>query len=191
MRRSAFRPFRRDRRPPPARRSDPAGPLTAGAFFLGLVVAAVTLLGVQANRGDTVPARTHTATVADLAATDASLAGAERELLVARGALDDAAALARRLADALDNPDLTEADRAALRREVARQTTIIRERVRVLRVPAAAPAARAPDPSPAPTPQAPARDPSPAGTPSADPCALRVLGACLIPNPAPDPRRTP
>lgn len=155
------------------RRPDVVVPALVGAFALGVVVAAVTLLAVQSGRGDTVPAGVHQQTSQELAAAQAA---ADARL----AALDDADALARRLVAALDAPaTVTPAERAELRAQVATQTRVI-ERVRVVRVPVpGATVTVAPAPvRPQPARQQPATPSSPA--PAGAGCTVVVLGACLV-----------
>lgn len=154
------------------RRPDFVVPAFIASFALGVVVAAVTLLAVQADRGATVPAAEHQQTARELAAAQA-VAGARQ------AALDDADVLARRLVAALDDPAaVTPAERAELREQVATQTRVI-ERVRVVRVPIPGPTATiAPAPArPQPARPAPA---SPAPAPTDPGCTVAVLSACLV-----------
>lgn len=168
-------PMQRGKRRPdgaPARRPDMVVPAFIGAFGLGVVVAAVTLLAVQSGRGDTVPAGVHQQTARDLAAAQAAS--------TARlSALDDADALARRLVAALDSPTpVPPAERAQLREQVAAQTRVI-ERVRVVRVPVPGPTVTV-APSVRQRPQ-PARQDPPVPSPSPGPpaCTVEILGTCL------------
>lgn len=159
------------------RRPDVAGALVLAAFFLGIVAAAAAFLGLRVAGGDTVPQREHAEVLARLAA--------EQAARVAQGkALDDAAALERRLVAALGDPAVTAADVAELRREVASQATRI-ERVRVVRVPVPGPVvtvtpAAAPAPARAQAPGWPAAaPPTPAHQDTPPRCALEVLGVCV------------
>lgn len=168
--------------PAPTRRPDPALPLIAAAFALGVVVASAGVLALRWTGGDTVPAGVHEATVTQLAAEQASRRAADAQVATQSDTLDAADALAQRLVAALDHPPVTPADLAELRRQVAAQSrTITRERVRVVRVPV---------PAPAPAPAAiarprPARRPAPVAvspsspTPSPPGCTISLLGTCL------------
>lgn len=164
----------------PKRRPDGTVPWTIAAFCLGVVVAAVTVLGIQATRPDTVPATTHRIATERAAAAEAS-AGARL------AALDGAEALTRRLVAALEDAAAAPAsvsveDLAQLRRDVARQTERV-ETVRIVRVPVptAAPT-RAPAPQRPPTAVRPSPQPAPSPTPAPpapDRCVVALFGTCL------------
>lgn len=166
---------------PEPKRSDPAVPLILAAFCLGVVVAAAAFLGLQTSTGDTVPARQHRDTVAQLAAADAART-VQRERLAAQDAnLEGSEALARRLIAAIGNGRVSAAELAALRSSVQSQTKLV-ERTRVVPGPtvtvAPAPARPAAPPAAArPTPR-----PSPTAEPVVpSPCAVAVFGWCLTP----------
>lgn len=149
-----------------------------GAFALGVVVAAVTLLSIQATRGDTVPAGQYERSAVQLAAARAAADSRDAQVAMLIDALSDADVLARRLVAALDDSgSLSAAERTELRREVASQSRTV-EKVRVVRVPVpgpvvtVAPAAQRPQPAR----QAP---PAPAPAPSPPGCTIAVLGTCL------------
>lgn len=171
-------PRQRGKRRPdgvPDRRPDMIVPAFVGAFGLGVVVAAVTLLAVQSGRGDTVPAGVHQQVARELA-------GAQAAAAARQAALEDADALARRLVAALDSPTpVPPAERAELREQVAAQTRVI-ERVRVVRVPGPTVTVAPPPVRPQPAARQPARQqpaqPSPAA--STPTCTVAVLSACLI-----------
>lgn len=167
--------------PVPARKKpDPALPLTAAAFFLGVVVASVAMLALRVDDGDVVPAGEHLAAVTQLAAEQAARDAAERQIAAQAGTLQDADALARRLVATLGDPaGVSAADLRVLRRDVARQTRTI-ERVRVVRVPVPGPTVTV-APAPQQRPQ-PARQDRPAPVPvppQPTGCTISLLGTCL------------
>lgn len=176
MRPLAVLPGHRDRPGPaaPRRRPDATLPAFVGAFALGVVVAATALLGLQGGSEDTVPGSVHQQTVERAAAAEATATARQ-------AALDDAAALLRRLVAALDSPaTLTPGERAELRRDVTRQIERV-EKIRVVRVPVPGPVvtvtpAPAADPRPKPARAEPRPDPTPT---AAAGCVLELLGACL------------
>lgn len=156
--------------PVPGRRPDVVVPMFAAAFCLGVVVAAAGLLGLQAGDEATVPADEHQVVVEERAAAEAVAAARLT-------ALEDAAALNRRLVAALDSPPVTAADLAALRREVATQTNTV-EKVRVVRVPVPGPVVTV---APAQRSRQPARASHAAAVPVPPlrSCRLELLGTCL------------
>lgn len=162
------------------KRPDPALPLVAAAFAMGVVLAATGALALRWTGGDTVPARTHQQTVTQLAAERAARGAADQQVAAQADALAHADELARRLVAALDNPaGVTSADLTALRTEVARQSRTI-ERVRVVRVPVpTAPVAGARTPA-RPEPVRRSAPPEPTAMPAPTPaCALQLLGTCI------------
>lgn len=179
MKHLALMPARDRDRPAAARRPDTTLPAFIGAFALGVVVAAVGLQALQDGRGDTVPAVEHRAAAERAAAAEATATARQ-------AALDDTAALLQRLVAALDSPaTLTAGERAALRRDVARQVERV-ERVRVVRVPVPGPVVTV-APAPVASRPQPARQdprPGPAPTAAAAECALELLGLCVT---RPDP----
>jgi hypothetical protein len=164
------------------KRPDPALPLTAAAFFLGVVVATVAVLALRVDAGDVVPAGEHQVAVTQLAAEQAARDAAERQIVAQAATLQDADSLARRLVATLGDPaGVSAADLRVLRRDVARQTRTI-ERVRVVRVPVPGPTVTA-----APAPQRPSSQPAregppapaPAPAPSPPGCTISLFGTCL------------
>lgn len=161
----------------PARPPDPVLPLLLVVFALGIVITAVAFLGLQATRGDTVPARVHADTLSQLAGERAAGDAATGQLAAQAETLERADVLARRLIAALDSPPVSPGDLAALRREVTRQTQTI-ERVRVVRVPVPGPTLTAPPAAARPQPAR--QGPAPASpTPAPQRCALELLGTCI------------
>ena len=155
------------------KRPDPALPLIIAAFFLGIVLTTATLLAFNSDDGDTVPASQVAELQARNAAQQATTAGAAKRLAAQQAAYADMVALNRRLSAAL-------ADAHATTRRIAAQPAAVDtstiERVRVVRIPTAAPTRtttvaatqREPVP-PAATPPAPAR-----------PCTLATFDRCLV-----------
>lgn len=164
------------------RRPDPALPLVAAAFFLGVVISAVAGLAMRVDDGDTVPAPVHQVVVAELAAERSARAAAAERLDAQADALADADTLARRLVAALDQPStVPAAELAQLRRAVTRQTERI-ERVRVVRVPVPGPTVTAaPAPGRSQSRPQPARQQTSAPAPAPAPpgCTITLLDVCV------------
>lgn len=153
------------------RRPNAALPMAAAAFCLGVVAAATALLALQ---DDPTPDARRLAAAEALAA--------ERQT-----ALEGGTTLNGKLLAALDTAvaspaAVSAADVDELRREVTRQSTTIRERVRIVRVPVPGPTVTGrPAARPA-TGRAPAARPSPAApapAPSPPGCTIALLDVCL------------
>lgn len=166
---------------PPSRRPDPAPALIAAAFALGVVLTAVVGIALDLGHGPSVPASDYNDLAARKAAAEAASSVQQQRLDAQAAVLDEVVGLSRRLATALDDPDVSTAQLAALRARLERTVSRI-ESVRVVRVPGPTVVVRAPAPaaavaSPSPTPAS-----APSSTPT--PCSLQALGFCLLRDPA-------